>query len=221
MPTDTHRDTRERLLLAALKAFGKRDFDAVSTREIVAAAGVNISAISYHFGGKQGLYLATAEFLTAGMVSGMAASMATIRAQAEHCPVADCAGLLDGFVRALVNNLLQGELANAAAGFILREQNRPTAAFDILFERLMHPLQQTFALLAARLLECPADSRHIKLLTHALMGQIIAFRGARTTILRQLGQDAFTSAEVDEIANLISQLTLGAIATQAPGECRQ
>ena len=62
-PDDPGASTRRRLLQAALRAFGRRDYDAVSTREIVEAAGANISAISYHLGGKQGLYLATAEFL--------------------------------------------------------------------------------------------------------------------------------------------------------------
>ncbi len=47
---------RERLLQEAMRLFGERGVDAVSTREICAAAGVNPGAIHYHFGDKDGLY---------------------------------------------------------------------------------------------------------------------------------------------------------------------
>lgn len=46
----------ERLLAEAMRLFGERGFDAVTTREICAAAGVNPGAIHYHFGDKDGLY---------------------------------------------------------------------------------------------------------------------------------------------------------------------
>jgi TetR/AcrR family transcriptional regulator, regulator of cefoperazone and chloramphenicol sensitivity len=49
---------RERLLGAALQLFAERGFTKASTREIAAAAGVNIGLISYYFGDKQGLYKA-------------------------------------------------------------------------------------------------------------------------------------------------------------------
>ncbi len=47
---------RERLLQEAMRLFGERGVDAVTTREICAAAGVNPGAIHYHFGDKDGLY---------------------------------------------------------------------------------------------------------------------------------------------------------------------
>ncbi|HEY1129447.1 MAG TPA: CerR family C-terminal domain-containing protein [Roseateles sp.] len=47
---------RDRLLQEAMRLFGERGFDAVTTREICAAAGVNPGAIHYHFGDKDGLY---------------------------------------------------------------------------------------------------------------------------------------------------------------------
>jgi AcrR family transcriptional regulator len=49
--------TRERVMWTALKLFSERGIDAVSTRDIVAAAGarVNAAAIHYHFGSKGNL----------------------------------------------------------------------------------------------------------------------------------------------------------------------
>ena len=48
--------SRERLLHTALRLFAEQGFSKTSTRAIAQAAGVNISAISYYFGDKQGLY---------------------------------------------------------------------------------------------------------------------------------------------------------------------
>ena len=50
--------SRERLLLAAMRLFGEQGFAKTSTREIAQAAGTNLGAISYHFGDKGNLYQA-------------------------------------------------------------------------------------------------------------------------------------------------------------------
>lgn len=47
--------TRSRILLAALRSFSTRGFEATSLREITVAANVNIAAIHYHFGSKDAL----------------------------------------------------------------------------------------------------------------------------------------------------------------------
>lgn len=49
-------NSRELLLLAAKKIFSDQGYDRTSTRDIAKEAGVNISLISYHFAGKEGLY---------------------------------------------------------------------------------------------------------------------------------------------------------------------
>lgn len=50
--------SRERLLRAALRLFAHQGYTKTSTREIAEAAGVNLAAISYYFGDKEGLYRA-------------------------------------------------------------------------------------------------------------------------------------------------------------------
>lgn len=54
--TDT--DCRETLLTVATPLFAEKGFNGVSVREIAGYAGVNVSMISYYFGGKEGLYAA-------------------------------------------------------------------------------------------------------------------------------------------------------------------
>ena len=54
--TGMAKDSREKLMGAATQLFAEKGFSGVSIRELAAAAGVNSSLISYHFGGKEGLY---------------------------------------------------------------------------------------------------------------------------------------------------------------------
>ncbi|WOO37964.1 TetR/AcrR family transcriptional regulator [Anaerocolumna sp. AGMB13020] len=50
--------TKDKILKVAKKLFAKKGFEGTTTREIVNEAGVNISLISYHFGGKENVLFA-------------------------------------------------------------------------------------------------------------------------------------------------------------------
>ena len=51
-------DCQSALIAVATPLFAAKGFNGVSVRELAAAAGMNISMISYYFGGKEGLYAA-------------------------------------------------------------------------------------------------------------------------------------------------------------------
>lgn len=48
--------TQERILAVATELFAAKGYDGTSVRAICAAADANLNAVSYHFGGKHGLY---------------------------------------------------------------------------------------------------------------------------------------------------------------------
>src|SRR3546814_19862395 len=53
----------DRLLNTAIDQFGRGGLEGASTRRIASAAGTTMSAITYHYGGKEGPYLAAARHL--------------------------------------------------------------------------------------------------------------------------------------------------------------
>ena len=54
--TDRGERARTRLIGEAARIFAEKGYATASTREICTAAGLNVAAIHYHFGGKEGLY---------------------------------------------------------------------------------------------------------------------------------------------------------------------
>lgn len=57
------KDAKTRLIETATPLFAQRGFTGVSVRDLAHAADVNVAAISYHFGSKEGLYQAVLEDL--------------------------------------------------------------------------------------------------------------------------------------------------------------
>ncbi len=53
------KSTKEAILDSALELFALQGYDATSTRQIAQKSSANLSAISYHFGSKEGLYKAS------------------------------------------------------------------------------------------------------------------------------------------------------------------
>lgn len=54
-------DSREALLQAAKRVFAQKGFEGATVKDLADEAGVNVSLISYHFGGKENLYRACLE----------------------------------------------------------------------------------------------------------------------------------------------------------------
>ncbi len=83
----TDLDTKGKILKIAHERFSEKGFDGVSIREISKAAGVNISAISYHFENKENLFKET---IRSSMLN-MGDTVRALRAEAEDCSVEELA----------------------------------------------------------------------------------------------------------------------------------
>jgi TetR/AcrR family transcriptional regulator len=91
-PHDPHRArerrdpdaTRQALTAAGAALFAEHGFDAVPIEDVAARAGVNKALISYHFGGKRGLYVA----ILASGFEEIARRLGAAEAQAGNAPAA-------------------------------------------------------------------------------------------------------------------------------------
>jgi AcrR family transcriptional regulator len=78
-------ETRERILDAALKAFGEASFLAVTTRQIAQAASVSLPTLQYYFGHKEGLYRACAETIVERYRSHTKLRAKRLGFNSKHC----------------------------------------------------------------------------------------------------------------------------------------
>jgi len=77
-------EARLRVLAAAVDEFARQGFANARIRSIVDAARVNVAAVNYYFGGKEGLYRATLMSLAVRMEPLDAAKVSGIRGPAER-----------------------------------------------------------------------------------------------------------------------------------------
>lgn len=207
----------DRLLDVAVEQFGRNGPEGASTRSIAAAAGTAMSSITYHFGGKDGLYLAAARHIGAQINAHMATGMARPRAIIADNDTPDAAleaalGILGSFI----NMMVRTESA-AWASFIVREQMEPTGAFDILYDMVMGPMTSHFAELLQRASDGALDAGEARLQTMAMIGQVLFFRVCRATALRVAGWTDIGPAEADHIHRTL-RANLRAIIASPPGD---
>ncbi|WGM38130.1 CerR family C-terminal domain-containing protein [Caulobacter sp. NIBR1757] len=179
---------RLRILEAALAAFGASGFKGATTRQIAEAAGVNLPALKYYFGGKEGLYLACAEEIVERYRARMVAPV--LRAQsmleARHTPD-EARAALKTVIRALADQMMETREAEAWAGFVLREMTEPGPAFAILFDQVWEPGINVVGYMIG--LAGGLDSRAAQIEALLLISSLSAFGTARPVSLQSLGWD--------------------------------
>ena len=172
------------ILLAAIEAFGQRGLEGASTRDIAKAANKPMSAITYHFGGKEGLYKACAEQIARSMGGQMASALAAAEEIfTEKQDGAAARNALSVIFERYAAAMVSDEIA-VFARFIVREQMDPTEAFDILWGGVMGRLLDRIASLLVTISGQRLSIAEARVRTMALMGQVIVFRVAHATVLR-------------------------------------
>lgn len=202
-PKNADKETRKKLLEAGARLFGLHGFEATSTRALAQEAGVNLSGIPYHFGGKEGLYRAVME-------QGIEAKLTEI-GPGMLCVVATCgnpsstrAELLEAMrflVRTLVSVMLGSPESRSFSQIMMQEQIAPTAAFAQFHDGFFAKVHGVWAMLLGRLLNQP-DSLELRLRALSVMGQLVIFRVGMTGILRVVGGSRLTDEHLECITKL-------------------
>ncbi|MEO9600401.1 CerR family C-terminal domain-containing protein [Parasphingorhabdus sp.] len=204
--------TRSTILDAALAGFGAHGFAGATTRGIAAEAGVTLPSIAYHFGGKQGLYIACAEDIVARYERSATtlASTGKISFNTSGDPER-CRTDLKRMLHMVLRIFAETESAQSRADFVAREMRERGPAFAILYERLWQPGVE----MTARMLAGAKDKRETMESdrTEALMliSSLLAFNTGRDVSLQILGRkvlDTETLALLDStIDRFVDALT--------------
>jgi len=192
---------------AALDLFGRYSFDGVSTRTLARQARVNLAAIQYYFGSKEGLYLAVARHIDQRIGSQVRPVLAEVEtALAARNPSRDvCFAMMCRLLEVMIGTTLGSIDSKKWVGIFMREQMEPSAAFDILFEGVMRPMHRCMCRLAGRILDVDPEAAETKIRVYAIMGQLVMFHISRAAVTRTLGWQGFQSEEVASIRAVLLQ----------------
>lgn len=191
--------SRARILEAAGRLFAEHSFASVSVRRIATAAGVNLSAIGYHFGGKEELYGAVLRQLildTQPMI-GPAIAQLDARVAAAAGDRRELARVMAAFLRGLLTSILGTERMGWQMVLMLREFHQPSSWLPMLLEERIHPLHNAVAGLVGAATGRAPEAPETRLLTAALIGQCMAMGAARRVIWARLDWDEYTPERVE------------------------
>jgi AcrR family transcriptional regulator len=199
-------ETRQRILNVALKAFGEAGLKGATTRQIAEEAGVNLPALPYYFGGKEGLYLACAREIVSlyerhmlKLLSGVSASLkaAMSRSAARSC--------LKQVLEALVDLQIGNHDSAIWMAFVLREIGERGPAFAMLYDHLWAPGVDITADLISRIAGEPARSQAAKIQALLLISSLSAFTIARPIALKYLDWPDTRDARLARIKKTIGE----------------
>jgi AcrR family transcriptional regulator len=211
-------ETRERIVLAALKLFGESGFVGASTRDIATAAGVNPPALQYYFDSKEGLYLACVEHI----VSRVWAYIGDVvqRADVALAERREAAQLIEAFCD--IQDRLADLIFEGAPDwrlFMARQQvgTEPEAAFEIVCRDISKRMSSTTAAIVGRLIGKPADHDETLIRSMALNGQLIIFQVTRRNAFALLRWNEVTPQRLALIKRIVRDHTVALLS----GYCRQ
>lgn len=114
---ELEKSVQDRLLDAAEKLFCERGFTATSVRDLTAAAGCNVAAVNYHFGGKDQLYL---EMFRRQMKIAVSDAVAVID-EVMSCSSPSLEDLIRGWITPPLRAVEQNDPRGAVMQLLVRE----------------------------------------------------------------------------------------------------
>jgi TetR/AcrR family transcriptional regulator, regulator of cefoperazone and chloramphenicol sensitivity len=182
-------ETRLRIIHAAIELFGERGFDAASTRDIAARAGVNAPALQYYFANKEGVYRACAEHIAEIVWERFAPVVQS--ANEKLASGADTPHLIDAFIdiqQVIAERMFLSPATASQRLFFVREQTgqEPSIASEILQTRMRAPLNRVGTELVARIGGTRIDDPVTRIRLLSLHGQMMVFNVAPRSALTLL-----------------------------------
>ncbi|MGE0357275.1 MAG: CerR family C-terminal domain-containing protein [Burkholderiales bacterium] len=196
--------TVKRLLEAAAKEFARHGYAATRVRDIVEAAGANLAAVNYHYGGKEGLYRATIAHLARRAREDLPGESPELRARPPE-------ERLHALVLVMLRRHLGPEQSSAASRLVAHELLDPTPAFDETLREISAPPCHRLEEIVALLLGPRADAQEVSLACLSVAGQWESLPFARRALESRFAAIAAGPDLVDRVARHIVAFSVAAL----------
>lgn len=212
MPGRSQQDnaTVARLLEAAADEFARRGYVAARIRDIVEAAGANLAAVNYHFGGKDGLYRATIASLALKAQDDLPGESREYRA----LPPED---QLRAFTLTMVRRYLGARRSAPLSSIIAHELLDPTPAFGQVVRGVAGPQWDRVQAIVRRILGKHATQEDVALACLSTVGQCVFFLYGRRLFEERFAGLAARPDAVERIAAHIADFSVAAMHARREG----
>ncbi len=195
-------DVRTRLLETAGEIFAERGFSAAKVRDICKAAEANVASVNYYFGDKMGLYIETVKHAHAANFSD----------PPPQWPSGTAAEIkLRGFIRGMLMHLLNPTRPAWNAKLMMREMAEPTDACKQITEQYIRPMFCVLISILRELLPADVTDDKLHMTAFSVVGQCVFYRVQEPVARELVGEEAYASYAVDQIAAHIAGFTLAAL----------
>lgn len=197
---------RKKLIEAGLKIYSAVGYEKASTRLLAAEAGVNIAAIPYYFGSKEGLYIAVIDSIIDYYRAGLGDSLIQIQTalNSPNTTIEEYRILLDHYMRKMIRFVLQDTPERQQISRIYtREQLDPTSAFERLYTGFVRELHESIAALIAQILKDQISASEAKIVAQTLLGQVTVFKSSRRAVLHNMGWKDYHEQGITEIEGIV------------------
>jgi len=178
--------TKERILDKAEALFALKGYDAVSVREITAAANCNLAGVNYHFGNKQNLYL---EVFRSRWLPHAIRIQECFRESLEANGTLTPSIVVESLAQAFIEGPLSEEERKRHHQLISGELAKPTAAFKMIADQALRPLFENLLQDLRSALSDDIEEERLALNIFSVFGMVLCFNFARPLISSFMGCD--------------------------------
>jgi len=197
-------ETRTRILEAAASIFAEHGFAATTIRMICGLARVNLAAVNYHFGSKEGLYGETIRFVRRRAYDRYPTTYGlSLDATAEEKLLA--------FIRSFLLRTSCDERNLEFGTLVMREMVEPTSALDMMVDEGIRSLFGQLVDIVRSLMGTTVTEETVLACSRSIISQCIFYLFSRSVINRMSPEHNFDPADMDRIAAQILSFSLHAI----------
>ena len=197
-------DARSRLIEAAMELFAEKGYEGTSVRDLAMAAGVNVAAVSYHFGSKDALYTETLRACLAPCAEMRERMQAHLNLAQRKRGRKAAEDALRGCIRDFLDVLMSP--AAKHSHLVMREQSEGKPRFEPVIREFFEPvgtiLREVILMLAPGLPQLT-----VFMTISGIIGQCLHIFKARASYRVLAGVDSHSPEYIEIVSRHIAHLT--------------
>ena len=197
-------DARARLIEAAMELFAGRGYEGTSVRDLATAAGVNVAAVSYHFGSKDALYQETLRACLAPCAEMRARMQLHLDAVQQKKSRKAAEEALRGCIREFLEVLMSP--LSKHSHLVMREQSEGKPRFEPVIREFFQPvgsiLQEVILMIAPEL-----PQMTVFMTISGIIGQCLHTYKARASYRVLAGVDSHSPEYIEMVSTHIAHFT--------------